>query len=335
MGLFGRKLAIDMGTSQTRIIIRHKGVALSEPTVIAKNRDSGEVMAIGYAAQDMIGRTPEAVEAYYPLSHGVIADFQSTIKMLRYFLRQASGRLHLTRPEAMLTVASGATSTERRALVDVAQEAGLQNAYLIQSGLASALGAGIPIIEPRGSMVINIGSSTTEVAVLSLGGIVSERNLKLGGDDISNSIVRAIKYNFGLNIGRSTAEEIKRLIGSVSLESDQLMTIAGQGVADTLPHNIQIHSDDIRNHLESSLEKIVLAARATLERTQPDLVADIAERGITLTGGGAYLNGLDDYLSSKLNVNCQVAQDPLLCNVKGAHIALTHLADYKRSVSDG
>lgn len=332
MGLFTRQVAIDFGSASTRIQVPRRGVVLQEPTVLAKDPETDAVLAVGFSAQELIGRESERATATEPLVHGVISDFESAQILLKNYLIKASGRFHLTQPEAMMTIPSGATSTEQRALIDVGQQVGLKNVYLISTGVATALGAGLPVIEPRGHMVINIGSGVTEIAVLSLGGVVSSRSVRSGGSAITEMIARTLKREYGLSVGSSTAEEVKRLVGTLSPKHKSTLNVSGRTQGKQAVATIKLKSQDIRPLLDLGLEKVVLAARSVLERTPPDLVADIAERGISLSGGGAYLHGITDYLSGKLHVKVTLAQDPLLTSVKGAFIALTHLNDYKRSL---
>lgn len=332
MSILQRRLAIDLGTSTTRVYVRKKGIAVQEPSIVARSNDDDKIIAIGAQAEAMLGRQTEDITVSKPLVNGVIADFNGTQKMLRYFISQASGRFHLSQPEAMITIPSGATSTEQRAIIDAGKQASLRNVYLIPAGVAAALGAGLPIIEPRGRMIIDIGSGTTEVAVLSLGGVVASRSIRVGGDQVNEIIARSIKRNFGVIIGNNTAEEVKRLIGTLSTKHEATMTINGRTTTDGQPQTLELHSDDIRPYIEASMEKIILATRNVLEKTPPDLVSDIVEQGVTLSGGGSYTHGIEDYLSRKLHIEAELAQDPLLCSVKGAFLALTHLADYKRSL---
>lgn len=332
MGILQRRFAIDLGTAATRIYIRKRGIAVQEPSVVAKASDDDSILAVGTKAEEMIGRQTENILLSRPIVNGVIADFTGAEHMLRHFIRQASGRFYLSQPEAMITVPSGSTSTEQRAVIDVGKRAGLRSVYLIPSSVAAALGAHLPIIEPRGQMIIDIGSGTTEIAVLSLGGVVSSRSVRVGGASINEAIVRSIKRNNGVIIGQSTAEEVKRLVGTLSIKHEATLTVSGRTTTDGQPHTLDIHSDDIRPYIEASLEKIILASRNVLEKTPPDLVADIVEGGVTVSGGGAYTHGIEEYLSRKLHVEATTAQDPMLCSVKGAFIALTHLADYKRSL---
>lgn len=332
MSIFQRRFAIDLGTSTTRIYVRKHGIVLQEPSIVARSADDEAILAVGSEAESMQGRQPDSIEVSRPLVSGVIADFSGAEHMLQYFIRRASGRFYISQPEAMITVPSGATSTEQRAVIDVGKRAGLRNVYLVPGSVAAALGAGLPIIEPRGHMIIDIGSGTTEIAVLSLGGVVASRSIRVGSDQINDTIIRSIKSNFGVVIGTNTAEEIKRLIGTLSTKYESTMTVSGRSGSNGQPQALELHSDDIRPSIEISLEKIILATRSVLEKTPPDLVSDIVERGAVLSGGGAYTHGLEEYLSRKLKLQSTLAQDPMLCGVKGAYMALTHLADYKRSL---
>lgn len=327
-----RQLAIDFGTGTTRVCVRGRGVVVQEPTVLARDPETDNVLAVGRLAQELIGRTSERAEAVTPLSHGVIADFEAAQHLLRSFIIQASGRFHLTQPDAMITIPSGATSTEQRALVDVGNAVGMKNVYLIPGAVAAALGAGLPIIEPRGQMVINIGAGVTEIAVLSLGGVVAQRSLRVGGNSLTELIARAVKRDYGLNIGLATAEEVKRLVGTLNPKHKSVMRVRGRGHGPKPAPEIRLRSRQIRPIMEVGLEKVILGARAVIEKTPPDLVADIAENGVSLSGGGGYLHGLEGYLADKLQVKVKLAQDPLLTTVKGAYMALTNLSDYKRSL---
>ncbi|MDX1765905.1 MAG: rod shape-determining protein [Candidatus Saccharimonadales bacterium] len=333
MSRLSKKMAIDMGTSFTRIYTQRKGVVVNEPSVVAKNRETNEIVAVGYPAVDMVGRTPQEYEAFHPLQHGVIADYRATQIMLKEFISRAVGRFHITKPEAMIVVSAAATSTEQRAVIDVGRGAGLHNVYLIKGATAAALGAGIPVIEPRGNMIIDIGAGTTEIAIHSLGGVVAEQAIRTGGSAINDAIVRYARRDHGLLIGTTVGEEIKQLVGTLANDfKDNTITARGLSVADSLPKSLTIGSKDIRKHLEASFEKMLLAVRNVLEQTPPDIISDIVEDGIVLSGGTAQLNGIEEFFSKKLKVSCRVSQDPSLCCVKGANLALTHVADYKKSL---
>lgn len=333
MAIFSKKIGIDLGTSRTRIYIPRKGIVIDEPSVVAKNVENDKIVAVGVDAIDMLGRTPQQLEAYYPLQSGVIADFGAAEQMLRNFVQKAIGRFHIQKPEAMITVSVSATSTEQRAVIDVGHESGIQNVYLIYSPVAAALGASIPVIEPKGHMIVDIGSGTTEIAVLSLGGIVAKEALRIGGKAMNEAIIKYFRRTHKVHIGFNTAEDAKLKIGAVDDEFDeQKLTIHGRNLSDSLPKSIDIKSRDLRPHLESVFDRIIIAVRNAIEKTPPDLVSDIAQYGIILSGGVAQLKGIEEYLSRKLNTPCFMAQDPLLCNAKGTYYALNHLDEYKRSL---
>ena len=332
MVVWHRQLAIDLGTANTRIYIRGSGIVLNEPSVIAREQDSDKIVAVGLPAEELMGREPEKIEVSRPLKSGVVADFAGAKTMLETFINRASGRWHIGQPEAMVTIPSGATSTEQRAVIDLGRRAGLKSTYLIPGGVAAALGAGLPIIEPRGQMIIDIGSETTETAVLSLGGVVASRSIRLGGADLTEAIMRSIKRAYGVQIGIGSAEEAKRLIGTLKPKAKQKIKLHGRANVKGKPQTLEISAGELRPVLENNLERVVLAARSVLEKTPPDLVSDIVENGLYISGGGAQLDGLGEYLTDKLQAPVKLAQDPELCAVKGAFIALTHLNDYKRSL---
>jgi rod shape-determining protein MreB len=314
-------------------MLRGKGLVADEPTLIARSVISGKLLAIGVEAEDMIGRAGPDVELLKPLSSGVIADFSATVSYLKHLISLSIGRWHLSQPIAMITVQSGATSTEQRAVLDAGRRAGLKSVYLIPSGVASAIGAGLPIIEPSGHMIIDIGSESTEMAVLSLGGVVSRRSLRYGGQAINDVLIRTIKREHGLLIGQHTADDIKRLLVQLGKkQSRSSLRIRGRWIANGNPATLTLDTDSIRVYVESSLERLVSMARSIMEKTPPDLIADIIDNGLVLSGGGAMLQGIDHYLSQRLNVPCKVAHDPMLCGVKGAYLAMSNLNDYRRSL---
>lgn len=327
-----KKIAIDLGTTSTRILVPRKGVVLNEPTVVAQNIDTKKVLAIGREALDMLGKTPEAIQAYYPLKSGVIADFRVTIDLLSHYINNAIRRWRIRRPEAMINVSSGATSTEKKAVLDVAKSAGIQNAHIIDSTVAAALGAGIPISEATGNMIIDIGGGTTEIAVLSLSGIVAQKSIRVGGQSIDDSISTHIRREYSLSIGGQTAQEIKETIGTaMPFKKEKKIPVQGRDMIGGLPKTVQITANELVPSVEESLEKIVLAIRSVMEKTPPELVSDIIEHGIVLTGGVAHLHMLDKLFSKVIGVPCIIAQDSQLCVVKGAGIALTNLDDYKKT----
>ncbi|HIA91622.1 TPA: rod shape-determining protein [Candidatus Saccharibacteria bacterium] len=326
-----QRIAIDLGSSATRIYIPRKGVVLDEPSVIAKTPDN-KIAAVGTDALEMMERTPEALLATRPLSSGVVADFKMTRLMLEQFIIDSIGRFRLRKPEAMITVSSGATSTERRAVVDVAKTAGISNPFLIDAPVAAALGAGIPIADPTGNLIVHIGAGSTEIAVISLSGVVASHSIRVGGITIDNAIARYMRQNHKISIGAATAEEIKRLVASaMPRQQDETIKVQGRDTIGGMPKQIEVSSNELVDSIEGILEQIVLGIRQVMERTSPELVADIVEHGMMLTGGTAMLHKLDDLMRKVVGVPCIIAQDPLYCAVKGANIAMTNLDDYKKS----
>jgi rod shape-determining protein MreB len=331
--MFSKRIAIDLGTTRTRIFAPGKGIVINEPTVVAMDVQSNKVIAVGDDAIDMVGRTPEAIRAYRPIKSGVIADYVITEQMLKHFMNKALGRVRLRLPEVMISISSGATSTERRAALDAAKSAGMQHVHLIQSAIAAGLGAAVPINEPTGNLIVDIGGGTTEIAVISLSGVVARNSIRVGGQSIDADIVNYIRNTHGVGIGERTAEETKMLIGSAMYSDDNQATeIHGRDLIGGLPKTIKIHPNDLVPVIEESLEKIIRAIRNTIEQTPPELVSDIAEHGIMLTGGTVQLKNLDRVLSKIIGAPAIVAQDPLLCTVKGAGTAITNLEDYKKSL---
>ena len=331
--MLAKRIAIDLGTTATRIMAPRKGILLQQPSVVARRLDDNQPVAIGQDALQMIGRTPDAIQAYYPLSSGVIADFRTTERMLAHFLAIAIGRLRARRPEGMITVSAGATSTERKAVLDVAYDAGLREVYVIESPVAAALGAGIPITEATGNMVIDIGGGTTEVAVLSLGGVVAQSSIRVGGHAIDKAISDYLHKSYAIAIGQQTAEEVKHLVGA-AMQSDKRseMVVHGRDLIAGLPKQVTVTSNELVASIETILEQVVLAMRTVMERTPPELISDIMEHGIVLTGGGAHLRYLDRLLVKVIGVPVHVAQDPELSVVKGAALALSNVEEYKRSL---
>lgn len=331
--MFVSRIAIDLGTTTTRMIVPKHGVVLEQPSVVARDTERGEVLAIGQDALEMIGRTPDAIEAYYPLRSGVIADFRVTERMLEHYLSKSMGRLKLRRPEAMITVSAGATSTERRAVQDVAHDAGLRRVHIIESPVAAALGAGVPVSLPTGNLVIDMGGGTTEIAVISLGGIVSQSTVRIGGNDIDEALLDFLRRSYSLAIGRKTAEEVKQVAGSAMPgDKRQKYKIKGRDLVGGLPKTITISPNELVPIIENVIEKIVFSVRNTIEQTPPELVSDIIEHGIVLTGGMSQLALLDRLMSKVIGVPVMVSQDPSLAAVKGAYQALAHLGEHQRLV---
>ncbi|HBR04079.1 MAG TPA: rod shape-determining protein [Ruminiclostridium sp.] len=318
MALFSREIGIDLGTANTLVYLKDKGVILREPSVVAVNNHTGQVLAVGLDAKQMIGRTPGNITAIRPLKDGVIADFETTQSMLKYFIRKAVGSSPLSKPRVVICVPSGVTEVEKRAVVDSAMSAGAKEAFLIEEPMASAIGGGLPVEEPSGSMVVDIGGGTSEVAVISLGGIVVSRSLRVAGDEFDDAIVHYIKKEYNLMIGERSAESIKLKIGSAyPLEEEETFTVSGRDLVTGLPKELSISSMEIREALREPINSVVDSIKFTLEKTPPELAADIMERGIMLAGGGALLKGLDKLISEETGIPVFIAEQPLDCVVLG------------------
>lgn len=327
-------MAIDLGTSNVLVFDPKKGIVINEPSVVAISTANNSVMAIGDDAKEMLGRTPDTIKASYPLKDGVIADFRITQAMIKHYIGKALGGFRLTRPDIMITVPAGATSTERRAVVDATLAAGARAAYIIREPVAAALGAGVPMAAAAGNMIVNIGGGTTEIAILSLGGVVAQNSIRVGGNKIDAAIAEGVRRSHGLAIGTQTAEQIKIKLGSaLTLKKDKTMEIRGRDVVAGLPKTVKISSNDVTKAMADELEKIILAIKSVLEQTPPELSSDIIDRGMMLTGGSSQLGNLDKLLTNVTGVPCIVADEPQLCVVKGAGIALNNLDEYKRSLA--
>ena len=318
MALFSKEIGVDLGTANTLVYLKGKGIIMREPSVVAINNNTGEVLAVGLEAKQMIGRTPGNITAIRPLKDGVIADFETTQGMLKYFIRKSVGSGLFSKPRIIICVPSGVTEVEKRAVVDSAMSAGAKEAFLIEEPMASAIGAGLPVEEPSGSMVVDIGGGTSEVAVISLGGIVVSRSLRIAGDEFDDAIIHYIKKEYNLMIGERTAEAIKLKIGSAyPLEEEETFTVSGRDLVTGLPKELNISSMEIRDALREPINAIVDSIKYTLEKTPPELASDIMERGIMLTGGGGLLRGLDKLISGETGIPVYVAEFPLDCVVLG------------------
>ena len=333
-GSWSHDMGIDLGTANTLVHVKGRGIVLREPSVVAIKSDTGEVLAVGEEAKQMIGRTPGNIIAIRPLKDGVIADFDVTQAMLRYFIRKAMNSKSFMRPRVVVGVPSGVTEVEKRAVIDAATQAGAREAYLIEEPMAAAIGAGLPVEEATGNMVVDIGGGTTEIAVISLGGIVTSRSIRIGGDEMDSSIIQYVKRMYNLMIGERTAEEIKINIGTaiVSPDRDKSMQIRGRDLITGLPKNIEIKSSEIREALNDPIFKIVDAVKSTLERTPPELAADVMDHGIMMTGGGALLANLDKLISKETNMPVIVADDALSCVGEGTGRSLEDINLLKRVV---
>ena len=327
---FSRDMGIDLGTANTLVYVKGKGIIIREPSVVALKEGSSDVMAVGAEAKKMIGRTPGNITAIRPMKDGVIADFDVTEAMLRYFITRAHKRTRLVRPRIIVCVPSGVTEVEKRAVLDAAQQAGARKAYLIEEPMAAAIGSELPVNEPVGNMIVDIGGGTTEVAVISLGGIVSSRSIRIGGDEMDESIIQYIKRKYNIMIGERTAEEIKMEIGAARPEYlSESMEIRGRDLVSGLPKNIEINSEEISEAISEPVQSIVEAVKITLEKTPPELSADVMDFGIVLTGGGALLHGMDKLLSDKTQIPVHIADEPLDCVAKGTGIALEEIDSLK------
>jgi rod shape-determining protein MreB len=318
-GFLANEIAVDLGTANTLIYVKGQGIVLNEPSVVALDRDTGTVKAVGMAAKKMLGRTPKNIEAIRPLKDGVIADFEVTEKMLRDFLeRVLRKRFMPMRPKVIVCVPSGITEVEKRAVRDSAESAGAKEVYLVAEPMAAAIGVGLPVDTPTGNMVIDIGGGTTEIAVIALSGIVSDTSIRVGGDELDDAIVQFLKKNYNLAIGEQTAEMIKIQIGSAYPQGEEReMEVKGRDIVSGIPKTVRIHSGEIREALQEPVMAVVEAVRAALERTPPELASDIVDRGIVMTGGGSLLRGLDALLREETALPINVDEDPLTCVVRG------------------
>lgn len=330
--MFARDIGIDLGTANTLVHVKGKGIVLREPSVIALDVATDEVKAVGMAAKQMIGRTPGSIVAIRPLKGGVIADFDVTASMLQHFIQAVAGKSIFSRPRVMVCVPSGVTEVEWRSVHEATLKAGAKEAKVIEEPMAAAIGAGLPIGEPTGSMVVDIGGGTTEVAVISLNGIVSSKSVRIAGDAFDEAIISYVKKKYNLLIGERTAEEVKINIGSAfPVEETTTMEIKGRNLMDGLPKNITINSVEVREALSDPFMAMLETVRATLEITPPELAADIVDRGMMLTGGGALLRGLDRLISIDTGIPVHIAENPLDCVAEGTGKALEYFEDLSDS----
>jgi len=322
----GRDMAVDLGTANTLVHVKGRGIVLSEPSVVAVEKNSGSVLAVGSDAKRMLGRTPGNIVAIRPLKDGVIADFDVTESMLRYFIRKVHDRRYIVKPRVVVCVPSGITEVERRAVFEASLQAGARSAYLIEEPMAAAIGAGLPIQDATGNLIVDIGGGTTEVAVISLGGIVASQSIRIGGDELDESIIAYVKREYNVIIGERTAEEIKMEIGSAyPLEQEEDVEIRGRDLLTGLPKTVILSSEEIRNAIQEPLNDIVEAIKATLEKTPPELASDIMDRGIMLAGGGALLRRIDERLRQETGMPIHIAEDPLSCVAIGSGMALEEI----------
>ncbi len=333
MSLFSKKLGIDLGTTSVLVFVPGRGIVLNEPSVVAISEEDNRILAIGIDAKEMIGKTPESIVAYRPMKDGVIADYRVTEAMLRYYIGKALGKWSIFKPEVLISVPAGVTSTERRAVVEAAMKAGAKNAYVVKEPILAAIGAGIPIHEPIGHMIVDIGGGTTDVAVISLGGIVSSTSVKCAGNRIDAAIADYIKKTFNLAVGDKTAEEIKIKIGSaIPLDEELSMNIKGRDYVLGLPRSVEIKTNEITKAIGKELREMIKAIKDVLQETPPELSSDIIDRGIIMTGGSSQLRNLPELVFRRTGVKAVLAKDALYCVARGTGIALEHLDTYKKSI---
>lgn len=327
------RLGIDLGTANTLVFAPGKGIVLNEPSVVAMSQDDRKVLAVGNEAKEMIGRTPDNIVAYKPMKDGAIADYRVTEAMLRYFIDKSMNRFAVFKPDVMISVPAGITSTERRAVIEAAIRAGARNAYVVKEPILAAIGAGIPIQEARGHMIVDIGGGTTDVAVISLGGIVASTSVKVAGNKIDAAIADHVKKTFNLSIGDHMAENVKITIGSaIPIEQELSMNVKGRDFITGLPRSTEIKTNEIVKAIGAPLREMIKAMRDVLQETPPELASDIIDRGITLTGGSSQLRNLSELVFRRTGVKAQVADEPLFCVAKGTGIALDHLETYKKTL---
>lgn len=332
---FSKDIGIDLGTANTLIFMKGKGIIMREPSVVAIDTRTNIVKFVGQEAKDVIGRTPGSIKYVRPLKEGVIADFDVTASMLQCFIKRAFNNSMFIRPNVVICIPSGITAVERRAVKEAAMKAGARSVAIIEEPMAAAIGAGLPVAEATGSMVVDIGGGTSEVAVISLGGIVAARSVRVGGDEFDNAIINYIKHKYKLLIGERTAEDIKINIGSAySYEGEEDMQIKGRNLVDGLPKNIKISPSEIREALSDPLSAVIEAIKITLEETPPELAADIIDHGIVLTGGGGLLKGLDKLIALETGMPVHVADNPLDCVVLGSGKVLDNIDILREVLSD-
>ncbi|MBI5742742.1 MAG: rod shape-determining protein [Candidatus Niyogibacteria bacterium] len=333
MGIFTKKLGIDLGTANTLVFLPGKGVILNEPSVVAVSMPENKVIAVGNEARVMIGKTPESIVAYRPMKDGAIADYRVTEAMLRYYIAKALGKWNIFKPEVMISVPAGVTSTERRSVVEAAVKAGARAAYVIKEPILAAIGAGIPIHEPTGHMIVDIGGGTTDAAVISLGGMVISTSVKAAGNKIDHAIIDYAKKHYNLAIGDRTAEDIKITIGSaLPIGEDLKYMCKGRDFITGLPRSVEISTYEIARAIEPQLQDIIRAIKTVLQETPPELASDIIDHGVVMSGGTSLLRNLDELVYRATGIRAHVADDSLLCVARGTGIALEHLDTYKKSI---
>jgi rod shape-determining protein MreB len=330
---FSPKLGIDLGTTTTLVYVPGKGIVLNEPSVVAVSLEDNSILAVGAEAKTMIGKTPDTIMAYRPMKDGVIANYRVTEAMLAYYMKKALGRFNIMRPEVILSVPAGVTSTERRAVVEAAVKAGAKYAYVVKEPVLAAIGAGIPIQEAKGNIIVDIGGGTIDVAVISLGGIVASTSVKCAGNRLDRAIQEYVKKQRNIAIGEKTAEEIKITIGSaLPIEEELLIAVKGRNLITGLPETTELTTNEVVKAIGKELQEMIGAIKTVLQETPPELAADIIDRGITMTGGTSQLRNLDELIFRRTGVRARVAEHAPLCVARGTGIALSHLDTYKRNI---
>ena len=333
LGFFSNDMGIDLGTANTLVFVKGQGIVLCEPSVVAIRKGTSEVLAVGDEAKRMLGRTPGSIMAIRPMKDGVIADYKITEAMLKYLINKVSGRFRLIRPEVLVSIPAGVTSTERRAVVDAAIRAGAKTAYIVKEPMLAAIGAGIPIQNASGNMIINIGGGTSEIAVISLGGIVAATSARVGGNKIDQAIADYVKRKFSLAIGDRTAEEIKIKIGSALPQvKEEYMDVRGRDLTGGLPSIVKISSNEVTQAIQDELREIINAIKKVLQETPPELSADIMDKGMVLSGGGALIKNIDQLVTKTIGVPSYVADDAIFCVIKGIGVVLDNLSVYKKAI---
>jgi rod shape-determining protein MreB len=333
MSIFSKKLGIDLGTANTLVYVPGKGVVLNEPSVVAVSEEDNKILAIGLEAKQMIGRTPDSIIAYRPMKDGVIADYRVTEAMLRYYIDKAMGKWNIIKPDVLVSVPAGVTSTERRAVIEAAIKAGAKNAYVVKEPILAAIGAGIPIHEAMGYMIVDIGGGTTDVAVISLGGIVASKSVKCAGNKLDQAITDYIKKTFNLGIGDKTAEDIKIKIGSaIPLDEELSINVRGRDFVTGLPKSFELKTNEVVKAISKDLREMIKAIKDVLQETPPELSSDIIDKGIIMTGGSSLLRNFPELVFRRTGVKAVLAKDAIYCVAKGTGIALEHLDVYKKSI---
>ncbi|MFH1780538.1 MAG: rod shape-determining protein [Candidatus Nealsonbacteria bacterium] len=331
--MFVRKIGIDLGTCNSLVFVPKKGVVLREPSVVAVSLRENKILAIGEAAKEMIGKTPDTIQVYRPMKDGVIADFRVTQAMLRHFIEKTAGHIKLFKPELIISVPAGITSTEKRAVLEAAINAGAKEAYVVKEPILAAIGAGIPINACSGNLIVNIGGGTAEVAVISLGGIVTSSSVRVAGDKMDKAIGEYIKDKYNVTLGEQTVEDIKIKIGTAIIEKEEkTISVRGRDMVSGLPKMIKISSNEVCEAISEILTEIIHTIKQVLRDTPPELSSDIMDKGMVISGGGALLNNIDKLIAKETGVPCFIAEEPMLCVVKGTGVVLENLDVYKKSI---